>query len=402
MLNKIAYVDLSGRIATVKPDGTDAKLLTGDRRIFQYPSWATGKNQIAAVGINDNGGGLYVISDKVENSLTYPELYFSHNQIPFYHYWSPDDQNITFLTTHPQGFGLRIANMKGSGYLLTTGQPLFWSWTTEPNMLFIHSGHTNPDARLTFIGTAGEGWGDNIASPGYFQAPAVSPDGRFYAFAAIDAVGQRQLVVEQKESGQKLVFAEEGMLAMRWSPEPSLLAYIAGIAPDGRFYGPLRLIDTQTQQKERLVDQNVMAFFWSPNGRKIAYLKLTEMRTIRPLDMQTRQYVPSTSMYTNGTVPHTLAAEKDESLLYLDLHVYDIRTGRDQFLTTVAPPITFLNQYLPFFDQYSLSHRLWSPNSDQLVLPTVEGSTAVIKIVPINGQPIRTVAEGLMPSWSHY
>lgn len=402
MVDKIAFVDLYGRLATIKPDGSEAKVLTGDKRIFQFPSWAASKNQIAAVGINDNGGGLYVVSDRFENRLAYPELYFSHSQLPFYHYWSPDDGAIAFLTTHPQGFGLRIANMNGAGYLLTIGQPLFWSWTTEPNMLFLHAGYKNTDARLSFIGTKGEGWGENVAQPGDFQTPAVSPDGRFYAYASVDMFGRRQIVVESIKTDQKLSFAEEGMLAMRWSPEPSLLAYIAGIDPEQRYYGPLRLIDMETQQKQKLIDHNVLAFFWSPDGRKIAYLKLTEMRTIRPLSVAASQYFPSSSMYTNGSVPHTLADNNGDLLLYLDVHVYDVRTGGDSYLTTIAPPPTFLNQYLPFFDQYSLSHRLWSPDSTRLVLPTIVEDTAVIQIIPMNGQPASAITEGLMPSWSHF
>lgn len=402
MINRIVFVDLNGRIATINPDGSEMRVLTGERRVFQFPCWSPQSDQIAAVGSNDNGGGLYVLSDKSEINLTYPELYFSHNQLPFYQYWSPDGQRLSFLTTHPQGFGLRIAELAGkSSYLLTIGQPLFWTWTKNPDQLFIHSGFTEADARLTFIGTGGDGWGENIAQPGYFQVPGISQDGRFWAFAAVDAFGSRQLIVKNNETEDKQLFDQKGMLALGWSPVTPLLAFIATDSAEQRPYGPLTLIDAQNRRKQVLIDKNVIAFFWSPDGKKLAYLQLTPSRTIRPATMNEDAYEPTGTMYTNGVVPFTLDFPEEDPLLYLDLHVVDLETKQRRFLTTVAPPLTFLNQFLPFFDQYGLSHSLWSPDSRALVMAHVKGETAVLQHIPINGDAVSEIVEGLMPSWSH-
>lgn len=400
MLNRIVFVDLNGRIATISPDGANQRVLSGQRRVFQFPSWSPTSSKIAAVGSNDNGGGLYVLDDRAQQPFTEPELYFSHNQLPFYQYWAPDGESISFLTTHPQGFGLRLAYLDGKNHLLTIGQPLFWAWAKDPNTLFIHSGYSEADARLTFIGTEGDGWGENIAQPGYFQVPGVSPDGRFYAFAAVDAFGGRRLVIENSETDERQQIDQTGMLALAWSPVQTQLAYIATPDEEQRPFGPLNLIDPHKQENRRVVDEDVIAFFWSPDGAKIAYLLLPQLRrAASTIDVE-----PSltSGMYTNGVVPFTLTFADEEPLLQLELHVYDLEKDNSRYLVTLSPPTTFLNQYLPFFDQYGLSHQLWSPDSRQIVMSNLEGETAVIKAIPINGDPPVSLTEGLMPSWSRF
>ena len=401
-LNRIVYVDLNGRIATVNPDGSEQKVLTSDHRVFQFPSWSPKKNQIAAVGSDDNGDGLYLISEQQQDSSTHSELYISQNQLPFYQYWSPDGEMVSFLTTHPQGFGLRIAYLNGKNFLLTIGQPLFWSWTNVPDQLFIHSGFTEADSRLTFIGTKGDGWGENIAQPGYFQVPGISQDGRYWAFAAIDAFGSRYLVVENNDTDDRQQVEQQGMLALGWSPAHPILAFIGADSKEQRPFGPLTLINAPRKETRIVVEKNIIAFFWSPDGQKIAYLALPEVQSIQNSSYDDGTYQSTQTMYTNGVVPYTLKMPHEDSLLYLDLYVYDLKRNESRFLTTVAPPTTFLNQYLPFFDQFSLSHRLWSPDSQQLIMPSLEGETAVLRMIPINGRSSTEVAEGLMPSWSHF
>jgi TolB protein len=61
----------------------------------------------------------------------------------------------------------------------------------------------------------------------------------------------------------------------------------------------------------------------------------------------------------------------------------------------------FVSQFLPFFDQYALSHRLWSPDSSALVLPArVEGASQIM-LFPADGGEPRPVAPGSMAFWSH-
>jgi TolB protein len=55
---------------------------------------------------------------------------------------------------------------------------------------------------------------------------------------------------------------------------------------------------------------------------------------------------------------------------------------------------------LPYFDQYALSHRLWSPDSSALVLPIQVQDEARIFVVPVSGGQPQEIAVGDMAFWS--
>jgi TolB protein len=66
----------------------------------------------------------------------------------------------------------------------------------------------------------------------------------------------------------------------------------------------------------------------------------------------------------------------------------------------VQPGELFIGQFLTYFDQYALSHRLWAPDSSSLLLPVVDrDGTTRIAIMPANGDPVRTI-EGAIGFWS--
>jgi hypothetical protein len=61
----------------------------------------------------------------------------------------------------------------------------------------------------------------------------------------------------------------------------------------------------------------------------------------------------------------------------------------------------FINQILPFFDQYALSHRVWSPDGASIVLPIVgAGDVTELVVIPADGSETRTVAVAEMGFWS--
>ncbi|MCP4424647.1 MAG: hypothetical protein GY803_09160, partial [Chloroflexi bacterium] len=84
----------------------------------------------------------------------------------------------------------------------------------------------------------------------------------------------------------------------------------------------------------------------------------------------------------------------------LNLILIDAATGKNRHLATFQPTIVFITQFLPFFDQFALSHRIWSPQSDALVLPLRDEEVNRIAVIPIDsGQP-HYLTEGDMPFWS--
>ena len=82
-------------------------------------------------------------------------------------------------------------------------------------------------------------------------------------------------------------------------------------------------------------------------------------------------------------------------MLFVDVASGEVRSQR-----VVQPTQLFIDQFLTYFDQYALSHRLWAPDSSSLLLPVVDrdGTSRVAVIYP-NGDPPRTI-EGAVAFWS--
>jgi TolB protein len=77
-----------------------------------------------------------------------------------------------------------------------------------------------------------------------------------------------------------------------------------------------------------------------------------------------------------------------------------VAAGTGRHLAAFTPTVLFLVQFLPYFDQYALSHRLWSPDSEALVLPMQDSGTNRVFVVPASGGRARALAEGSIAFWS--
>ena len=391
-INRIAFVNDDGQIETIAPDGSDGRTLTDGAQSFQFPAWSPDSQYLAAIGGDAAGSAVYVMRDQ---ELIEPDrLYSSRSQTPFYLYWSPDSHTVSFLANHPsEGIGLHLASVDGAAdsQLLVTGQPVYWNWATSGQQILIHTGFTGDEARLALIDISGDSSDDNIAAPGFFQAPGISADGRYWAYAEASS-GISRVVIADTESDQQHRERHAGLAAMAWSPTANQLAFISSAAADGTsFVGPLRLIDAQTGAVQLLSQDTVLAFFWSPDGRYIAAISL---RDGEEGDINVAAPLPDSSRRGRLAKP-----APQRGLPFFDLVVIDVATGEGRQLTRFRPTALFVTQFLPFFDQYALSHRVWSPAGDALVLPMDENGANHIVMVLLSGQ-MRTLAQGSSAFWS--
>ena len=330
-----------------------------------------------------------MLPDGADQNRSLEPLYVDGEQAPFYLYWSPDSRQVAFLASDPDGMGLHLVQADGSAdsQLLTIGGPLYWQWSADSQSMFVHSGFSGEAARLELIATDSDGNGDTVAAPGFFQAPGISVDGRYLAYAEVMNGNNSQLVIVDQESDTMVTQRHAGQVAMAWSPSANQLAFTSGTeAGSSAFIGPLRLMDAVTGDVRVISDEPIIAFFWSPDGRFLAALSIARSN--------------------EGDINAQLEKEPlskpglQQNLPQLRLLVYDVNEDEGRVLLSFVPTFTFASQLLPFFDQYALSHRLWSPDSSALVLAMIEdGRNQIFIINTATGQK-RYLADGQMPFWS--
>mgnify|MGYP000681008298 CR=1 FL=1 len=388
----IAYVGLDGNIYITDQGGSNPDAITedaavpegaGDFLFYQYPTWSLDGSQLAFVSARGNSQSQTSAEMFVHNEDdgTTTEIFSSETEFPFYLYWSPDNENVTFLTTSASGAALILQSAAANGdgrVILDTGSPFYWSWAPDGKTMVVHSGSEASETpeRLSFLDVSADIIEDGVDStPASFQAPAWSPDGsRILLTRASTEEGNEIVLLNSAGEFEKVISKFDVNAAFAWSPDGELVAHIQGDEPiSAGTLGALHVTELATSE-DFFQDENVFAFFWSPDSRKLAYFK-----------------------------PLLVASEEapDEPSLVLELHMLDTVSGESKLLFTFRPTSQF-SAMLPYFDQYHQSATIWSPDSNNLVLSFVsqDGSPG-IAVVAASGQlEPRIIAQGFIAFWS--
>ncbi|MGB3716324.1 MAG: hypothetical protein WA996_18025 [Candidatus Promineifilaceae bacterium] len=388
--SRIAYIAADQQLYTSAPDGSDRNKITGNGRSYQFPAWSPDGSQIAVVSEDT----LYSFQDRdgAEESGAFNILYQDEADRPFYLYWAPDGSEVSFLTNHADGLALHLATVEPTpqSRAVAFGQPFYWDWDPGGEEILIHSGLSGEEARLAFLDREFGDVGGNIADPGLFQAPGISYDGQYWAYAQSGSAGRSHLTIQGIDGETFQQEQERGVIAMSWSPVEQVLAYIGSSDRQPAFYGPLQLVSAESGDRRILVSDTTIAFFWSPDGRSIAYLKFAD------LNEDSVHVDSATSMKESLSKPAV-----QERRLLLELWVIDISEGEPRWLASFEPSRVFVSQFLPYFDQYALSHRIWSPDSDALIVPMQEGDRTRLYVVPVHGGEAVPLANGEIGFWSN-
>jgi Tol biopolymer transport system component len=398
-LGRIAYLGIDGNIYTTDRNGKQPSAITKDAalnppsgqlgRYYQYLTWAPDGQHLAFVRVSVSQTSqevslLSALSDgkKPVNNFT------SQNFEPFYLYWSPNSQTIAFLGSDATtgALGQYLVGASGSKSILVGGgQPYYWDWSPDNRSMIVHTGGAssdNPDARLTFVGVNSAIPNKDLnVRPGYFDAPAWSPAGDGVALDAQNDAGNDELIMAGQDGKVKKVLASlTGPATFAWSPKGIQLAY-AVFDPTGST-PTIRLIvldSTHPNLHNQITQGDVVVFFWSPDGRKIAYFI---RGSAGPLSSSLRM------------------AAQTKASVGMDVWVYDRASGTTKDVTSFTPTDAF-QQIFPYYSQYQRSDTIWSPDSQELVLSGVDASGAnVIYTVGVDGSHFQKIADGELAFWA--
>ena len=332
-------------------------------------------------------------------------IYRSADRPPFYLSWTPDGKAVGFLASEAVGISLRIAPADGSAPLdgsdpasiVRIGAPFYFDWL-DAKRLLVHI-DVGAAAFTGEVGLDGKSVRTALKGSGQFRSASHSRNGRYVAFVRSETDGSESLVVAARDGSSSHRIPAFGTAAFTFNPAGDTLAVIAAkestTSPDaGIPFGPLQLINPATGAVRTLLNQPVVAFFWSPDGKTIAVLMPSQ-----PGDDQVTAGIGA--VLAGAAAPRSGPGQPGVAEgVTARLAFVDVATGAIRSQRVISLGEHFVNQLLPYFDQYALSHRLWSPDSRSILLPLVARGVNQEVIVPADGSTRRSVALGDKGFWS--
>jgi TolB protein len=369
--NRILLQGTDGNLYITSPDGTERFALTDDasrRRVYGQPAWSPDGDRIAWNELTRDRSALLTsrYDGSERTSLDVPFL-------PFYIYWSPTGRQLAYLSNwrlvDKPSMALRLVDVAEEEQVaktLAAGQPFYFSWSPDGSRLLAHI----DGERVEVYDVVAEG-GDTqslIISGGAFSAPQWSATGDQLVYAIADNQTQHLLLTDLAGRPLQTLTDYDGRVSFLLSPDGQQLAYVA-TDPEvaASTLGPLYVVDVETRRTRELSNRPVLAFYWSPDSQKLAFLTLDTV---------------------NGSIG-------------MRWNVWDGKATRQY--TTFLPSRELLQNYLPFFDQYAQSHRIWSPESDAFVFAgtLASGENGVwVQAIGEDATAPLSLGPGVLATWS--
>jgi TolB protein len=388
----IAYVGTDFNIYNLNLSDYSSEQLTsdaGETRRYQWPTWST-DGRLAYFSLSLEEGelltGAYVSADGHDTgSLVYtgPE-YFN------YAYWSPGNceaadtcRDLAVLfSSQTRGMFVELIRDGLEDELSMTaglgGPPFYYSWSPDGGRMLWQRNNQRFD-----IYDANE---DRVIdtltqTPGFILAPAWSPVDDRLLFGASGEGSTTDLVIVGDDSTLTLAEGLTGLISFSWSPDGNRVAYREQ-TEEG--FGSLVVADAITAETiARSPASGVISFFWSPDSQKVAYLTL------------------GTSPGSFNAGSSRIVAQPQQQPVGIAWSILDVNTEAVKQYGSFLPTEETI-YLLQYFDQFSQSHRIWSPDSKHLLYSELTPAGPVINLLDtsqIGGVPF-SIAEGVIGVWS--
>ncbi len=378
---QLLVIDQQSRLRLVSLDGQERTLaMDASSERWRYPAPAPGGRDIAYISHNANGMALFKMNLR---SGARTLLYQSVQNPPLYLSWSPDGRHIAFISNLSSG-GLAMHLVPADGsqsseLIGTTPNSSYFAWHPNSTTLLLHNGGSSFQGGQIALYQAGSTQPRSILdNPGLFQTPAWSISGEHFYYVAQPRVNGtpslsmvESILTRVDPDGRnptELAREKQAMILFSRAPDRDQIAYttvnVTDHAPNPNDFGPLKIVAANGQAATTISrhDDNVAAFFWSPNGQHLAYL------TVSPL-------------------PNT-------TLMRYTWNVVGREGGTVRQLVSFMPSPAFASM-LNFFDAYAMSFNLWSPDSQHLTYSSDDG----VYVLDMQSGTTRRTADGVLGVW---
>jgi Tol biopolymer transport system component len=388
----ISYVGPDGNIYTIDQAGGNRSQVTTDARrsdqgsmTYNAPTWSFDGKHLAYAMYRDDPtgthleGALLLTGRDGSNPRT---LTRDTARIPFYIYFAPDSRHVSLLSERSaeQTYELGIMPVREEGpyQKLDSGVPYTWIWRMDGKSLVAYV----DGERVSVIDIDPEPRRRDLpVSPGPFQAPDVSADGKRLLYVT-GSLGDSRLVLRELDGGTETeIHRAVGALYFAFSPDGKAVAFLESTSGTFLPVGRLTIVRPGTRTAPVILKEpSVLGFYWAPDSRKLAF------------------FIPSPPEKAGDLEP---AFALDENLAYIAIMVADARSGRSWLGARFPSTNGFFNN-LPYFDQLQRSDTLWSPDSRYFVFSAYAAdSEAALFIAQADGNlKPRFIDYGENASWS--
>ena len=332
---------------TWSPDGTRVAL-------SRIPG--LGENSVAGLVVSDASGG----PERQLHQTRRGSLGFVARDAPHYALWAPTSQFLSFVAPRAPGRGLGLFSVdpeSGDPHQVAANAPLYHAWSPDGTFMLAHRRED-----LLLYDSGDHSTRDLGARSLRYRAPAFSPDGERIAYV-VDEGGVGKLVTSKVDGSDRVTVMDvPGEAAFAYSPAGGHIA-VATRQSSAPLYDKLFIVDEDGGgADEPLLSGPTVAFYWSPDGSRLAHVALGDPAAWQIIDLASRE---------------------------------------TRLLTNFTPTPDFLT-HLQFFDQFAPSHLVWSADSTKLTFAgSVEGgaSMKVWIIDAVGDAPPRSVADGRLAFW---
>ena len=364
-VDRLVLVDNAGRVVAVDREGGDPIVLSGDAELPFQPVWSPDGTRIAYASRAASPGFVIV------NPATGDQDRVDTGSASFYFYWSPAGNRLGSLRNGPTGIVFEIVAVDEGLSIgeVDTGQPYYFSWSPEGDRVAVHVGANRFDV-VSAVAQAAEP-APLAESPGLFRAPQWVADG---VVAVLERNGGQQIAMISADGAETPIVPVEGGVEFEASPDGRRIAVMTFRPDDGNSVSAmlqaqealtanrLHVVDVSTGEAEQVTDEPAIAFFWSPDSQKLLVMGAGEEQ---------------------GEVQWTVWEE-------------GVATPGPSF----RPSTSWVTEFLPFYDQYAQSMRVWSPDSTAYTFPGRIGDDTGIWVAPAGGGSPDLIGTGSWVSWS--